>query len=242
VLYGDPPQEVQGNYLLDQILGAEMVFTGSPDRTELDARILAEAERLRTLGFRPYVISRGGASPLGCLGYVVAALELAAQLQQLQIKPDYVILATGSCGTQAGLLVGSKCLKLDYCLWGMTVSRPRQECIERIENLSAAAAELLELDCTVETEDVMVNDDYIGDGYGEVTQEDIEAIQWVARTEGIFLDPVYTGKAMAGLIGLIRQGKIGPNDTVVFLHTGGSPALFAHASRFLINSADQTPK
>jgi D-cysteine desulfhydrase len=229
VFHGFRPSEPQGNFLLDELLGAEIIFTNNPDRSQLDDCILAEGERLKAEGRKPYLIGRGGASPLGSIGYVVASLEILSQLLELQLQPDYMFCATGSCGTQAGLLVGTKWLQPGYRLCGITVSRPRQECEDRIKTLASEAAIILGLELNLSADDIVVYDDYIGQGYGIPSPEGIEAIRLVARTEGIFLDPVYSGKAMAGLIDLIRTNKIGPNKTVLFLHTGGAPNLFPHA-------------
>ena len=230
VLHGARPSETQGNLLLDELMGAQIIFTNNPDRSQLDERIRVEGEQLRVAGHKPYVIGRGGASALGCAGYVAASLEIVSQLIALSLQPDYLWCATGSCGTQAGLLVGAKWLQAGYRLHGVTVSRPRPECLARIERLFSETAALLELKLELSSDDIQVDDDYIGPGYGSPTPACIEAIQLVAQTESIFLDPVYSGKAMAGLIDWIRRGKIGADETVLFLHTGGAPSLFAHAS------------
>lgn len=233
VLHGSRPPQTQGNLLLDELLGAEVVFTGDPDRAGLDNRILAEAERLTAAGRRPYVIGRGGASALGSIGYVAATLEILDQCRQQQQSFDYLFCATGSCGTQAGLLAGARWLQPGYQVQGITVSRPRQECLGRLEKLAGEALNLLDLGLEVRREEIVVHDDYIGAGYGIASPAGLEAIRLVAQTEGIFLDPVYSGKAMAGLIDQIRQGHIGRRHKVLFLHTGGAPSLFAYASDFL---------
>jgi D-cysteine desulfhydrase len=235
VFHGARPPETQGNLLLDELLGAELVFTNNPDRTRLDGQIAAEVERLRAAGRRPYLIGRGGASPLGSVGYVAASLEILTQLVELNLQPDYLFCATGSCGTQAGLVAGARWLQPGYRVWGVTVSRPRPECLVRVEQLALETAALLGLKLDLAAGDIVVEDDYIGPGYGIPTPECVQAIQLVARTEGIFLDPVYSGKAMAGLIDLIRRGRLGPQETVLFLHTGGAPSLFAHAPVLIEN-------
>lgn len=233
VLHGSRPPEIQGNLLLDELLGAEVIFTDNPDRSQLDARIVAEAERLEREGRRPYVIGRGGASGLGSVGYVAASLELLAQLVEQKLQFDYLVCATGSCGTQAGLSVGAKWLQPGYQILGITVSRPRPECLARIEKLAQEAITLLGLNLALSPDDIRVNDDYIGPGYGIPTSAGIEAIRLVAQTEGIMLDPVYSGKAMAGLIDLIRRGQIKRQHRVLFLHTGGAPSLFAYHSALI---------
>lgn len=234
VMYGDPPAEVQGNYLLDRLAGAEIVFTGSADRSSVEAALEEVTDELRRRGRRPYTIPRGGASPLGSVGYVQCALELEVQCVDLGEHVDHLVCATGSCGTQAGLWLGGSWLQAPYRIWGITVSRPREECIARVETLARGAAELLELSPPPPSQRPVVLDAYLGPGYAVETPEAIEAIRLAARTEGLYLDPVYTGKAMAGLIDLIRRGEIGSQETVVFLHTGGAPGLFAHAAALAV--------
>jgi len=229
VMHGSRPTEVQGNLLLDQLLDVEIRFTNSPDRALVDERIEEVGEELRRAGRRPYVIPRGGASPLGTLGYVECVRELEAQLEAMKVEPQWLVVATGACGTQAGLLAGSKLSGAPYRVLGVTVSRPVGECETRVRRLATEAARLTGHSLALEPSDVVVRDGFIGPGYGVPSQEGIEAIRLLARTEGIFLDPTYTGKAMAGLVSEIRSGVIGKDETVVFIHTGGEPALFAHA-------------
>jgi len=222
------PAETQGNLLLDELLGVELRFTNNPDRRLVDAKIEETAEELRRSGRRPYVIPRGGASALGAFGYVECVRELSAQLKAMDVHPDWLVLATGACGTQAGMIAGAKIFGAPYSVLGITVSRPVEECIQRIMRFAIETAHLAGLAIEVQPEDVLVQDGFIGPGYGIPTPEGAEAIRLVARNEGVFLDPTYTGKAMAGLIAEIRSGHILREETVVFLHTGGEPALFAH--------------
>lgn len=229
VMYGDAPEVVQGNYLLDQLAGAEIVFTGSADRSSVDEALEGVAADLRGRGRRPYIIPRGGASPLGSAGYVACALELESQRIAQRVHVDHLVCAVGSSGTIAGLALGASWLQAPYRIWGISVSRPRAECLARIEALSTATAERLGL-IPPPLKTPVVLDDYLGPGYGIVTPDAAAAIRLVARTEGIFLDPVYTGKAMAGLIDLVRRGDIRHGETVLFLHTGGAPGLFPHAT------------
>jgi len=228
VMHGARPAESQGNLLLDELLGAALRFTNHPDRARVDTLIEAVAAELRQAGRRPYVIPRGGASALGALGYVDFVRELAAQLRAAAVRPSALALAVGSCGTQAGLLAGAKIEQAPYRILGFTVSRPVAECVERVRRFAVEAARLIGCEITIGPEEVVVRDGFIGPGYGIPTPEGVEAIRLVARSEGVFLDPTYTGKAMAGLIGEIRAGRIGKDETVVFLHTGGEPGLFAH--------------
>jgi D-cysteine desulfhydrase len=240
VMHDSRPAETQGNLLLDELLGVQLRFTNDPDRSLVDVEIESVAQELRHAGRRPYVIPRGGASALGALGYVECVREMDAQARALNVRPDWVVLATGACGTQAGLIAGTKIYDAPYRVLGITVSRPVAECVERVGRIAAESAQLAGHALRLGAEEVRVRDGFIGPGYGIPTPEGVEAIRLVARTEGVFLDPTYTGKGMAGLIAEIRSGRIGKEETVVFVHTGGEPALFAHAAR-LIHGAPSVP-
>ncbi|MFQ5616723.1 MAG: D-cysteine desulfhydrase family protein, partial [Anaerolineales bacterium] len=229
VMHGSRPAESRGNLLLGELLDVEMQFTNSPNRSLVDTKINEVADELRQSGQRPYVIPRGGATPLGALGYVECVREMDEQLTAMGVRPDWVALATGSCGTQAGLLAGAKIYGAPYRVLGVTVSRPAAECRQRIERFARQAVELAgHTRPVILPDDIIVRGDFIGPGYGIPTPECIAAIRLVARTEGLFLDPTYTGKGMAGLIEEIRSGRIGKGETLIFLHTGGEPGLFAH--------------
>jgi len=230
VLSGTRPSKANGNLLLNQLLDAKLVFTGNPDRSYIDNYIEDEAERLRGKGESPYMIRRGGVSSLGCIGYVSAAVEICSQLQSLNLNPDILLCATGCGVTQAGLLVGFKLMGLNCRLYGITVSRSRDECIAYIKQLINETEDVLGLDSRVKNDEIFVFDEYIGEGYSVPTSEGIDAIHLVAQTEGIFLDPIYTGKAMAGLTDLIKKDLIGSDNTVIFLHTGGSPSIFSNST------------
>ena len=230
VLSGTRPSKANGNLLLNQLLDAKLVFTGNPDRSYIDNYIEDEAERLRGKGESPYMIRRGGVSSLGCIGYVSAAVEICSQLQSLNLNPDILLCATGCGVTQAGLLVGFKLMGLNCRLYGITVSRTRDECIAYIKQLINETEDVLGLDSRVKNDEIFVFDEYIGEGYSVPTSEGIDAIRLVAQTEGIFLDPIYTGKAMAGLTDLVKKDLIGSDKTVIFLHTGGSPSIFSNST------------
>ena len=230
VLSGTRPSKTNGNLLLNQLLDAKLVFTGNPDRSYIDNYIEDEAERLRGKGESPYMIRRGGVSSLGCIGYVSAAVEICSQLQSLNLNPDILLCATGCGVTQAGLLVGFKLMGLNCRLYGITVSRSRDECIAYIKQLINETEDVLGLDSRVKNDEIFVFDEYIGEGYSVPTSEGIDAIRLVAQTEGIFLDPIYTGKAMAGLTDLVKKDLIGSDKTVIFLHTGGSPSIFSNST------------
>lgn len=229
-----PTPELTGNLLLDRVLGADVHLVPASDDPRLPFGREAEKvdELVSTLtarGKRPYVIPVGGSSAFGALGYVVGTLELVSQLVALGATADYLYFASGSRGTQAGLTLGARALNATYQLRGVAVSGGEAEKIMRASRVANEAAGLLGIDVRVTEQEVTTDQGYIGEAYGVPTPGCLDAIGLVARTEGIFLDPVYSGKAMAGLIDHIRTGRIGPADTVVFLHTGGTPALFAHA-------------
>jgi 1-aminocyclopropane-1-carboxylate deaminase/D-cysteine desulfhydrase-like pyridoxal-dependent ACC family enzyme len=218
---------VEGNERLTRLLGAEVQYTGDPDRASVDRRIDDVVANLRSSGRRPYAIPRGGASPLGVLGYVWAARELAEQCAACHLTPQAVFLATGSGGTQAGLLAGCRALALPWRVEGFTVSRTVHEAHARVLALAHGALERLHLAPSISSDDVIVHDGVIGAGYGIPTRAGAAAIRRVAETEGIFLDPTYTGKAVAGLMAHIQDGRLRRDETIIFVHTGGEPALLA---------------
>lgn len=221
VFYGEPyPGGPDGNGVLVDLAGAQVTYTGDAERSSVDLWLQRVAARLEREGRTPYVIPRGGATALGCAGYLRASLELAAQLEQLGVAPARVVLATGSCGTQAGLELGARWLQASYRVTGVTVSRPRAECLDRVRRLAAGCAELVGLHGLATDPEVL--DGYLGPGYGKPTDEGWAATKLLAQTEGLVLDPVFTSKAMAALLDLARDGR----EPVVFWHTGGAPTAF----------------
>ncbi len=224
VCYGTD-EASEGNMRLHRWLGVDVRFTGSAARTSVDAGIEAVGAELRAVGRRPYLVPRGGATPLGALGYVRASTELAAQLAALGERPTGLWLATGSCGTQAGLVAGAA-LTGDPCrVRGVTVSRPVPECRDRVRALAAGAAALAGVGAAISEPEVLGG--WIGSGYGAPSAEGQAAARLAAQTEGVFLDPVFGAKAMAALIAECRAGRVcGPQ---VFLVSGGAPTLFAGA-------------
>jgi D-cysteine desulfhydrase family pyridoxal phosphate-dependent enzyme len=229
---------IQGNLLLDRLLGAELHFI-PPNPNPLIATGDDEAAKvaevtgaLETRGERPSVIPVGGSGGVGVLGYVTATLEMAGQLFDMGESPGRLYYASGSRGTQAGLTLGAKLYGVPYRLFGIAVSGGEPEKTARALRIANEAADLLGFSTRLRDEDLTTDQEYLGTGYGIPTTGSLEAILLLARTEGIFLDPVYTAKAMAGMIDHIRRGLIPPGDSVVFLHSGGTPALFAHTSDF----------
>ena len=225
-----PAYETGGNVLFDRLFGAELRFV-APD-TDMDAACAELAEAMRSGGARPYYIPGGGSNPVGALGYVNAALELLQQANDLGLRIDCVVHATGSTGTQAGLLCGLEGANAGIDVLGISVRRPAAAQEEAVYQLAGATAEYVGIRGRLERARVRANGDYVGPGYGVPTEATIEAIRLAALHEGLLLDPVYSGKAMAGLIDLCRKGFFTRGQNVVFLHTGGAAALFAYESDF----------
>jgi D-cysteine desulfhydrase len=226
VYYGQPVPAT-GNLLLAEFSGARITFTGNPDRASVDAGVAEVADELRRAGRTPCVLPRGGATAVGALGYARASLELAEQLLATGLRPRQLWLATGSGGTQAGLLTGVRWLRLPYDVVGVTVSRAAAECVRQVGELAAGVEALLGT-CAHENGDVTVLDGFLGPGYGIPSAAGAEAGNVVAHAEGVFLDPVFGAKAMAALMSasssaVDNHGAAGP---VIFLVTGGVPTLF----------------
>ncbi|MEL6543017.1 MAG: D-cysteine desulfhydrase [Myxococcota bacterium] len=218
-----------GNVFLDRLFGAKT--RSVPKGTDMNAAMEELAEELREDGEVPYVIPGGGSNPIGALGYVGCALELITQANAEGIVIDRVIHATGSAGTQAGLLVGLKATSSGVPVLGIGVNAPREKQEEKVFDLASATAELVGAPGVVQRSDVVANCDYVGAGYGVTTDGMREALLMLARLEGLLFDPVYSGKGLAGMIDLIRRGEIGPEETVVFIHTGGSAGLFGYVDQ-----------
>jgi D-cysteine desulfhydrase family pyridoxal phosphate-dependent enzyme len=229
ILAGDAPEEPKGNVILDYLLGARLFWAGDLDYYGLERAIEAEVDRQTRSGRRPYLAPVGGASVKGTLGYVRAGLELTTQLPDV----DLVVTADGSGGTHAGL-VGA--LGDHRRVLGVDAGT-RPDLDERVPELATRAAAAAGR--TAPVGDVQVDHDRIGTGYGAPTDDCLEALELAARTEGLILDPVYSGKALAGLIAAVHDGRIAPDDRVVFVHTGGTPALFAGPYGRWIASADR---
>jgi L-cysteate sulfo-lyase len=227
--YG-PTYETAGNVLLDRLLGAELRFV-APD-SDMDAACAGLAEEIRARGGKPYYIPGGGSNPVGALGYVNAALELLQQANDLGVRIDGVVHATGSTGTQSGLVCGLEGANAGIDVLGVCVRRPAVAQEEAVYETASATAEYLGIKRGLERARVRANGDYVGPGYGVPTAATIDAIRLAAEHEGLLLDPVYSGKAMAGLIDLCRNGFFTRGQTVVFLHTGGAAALFAYERDF----------
>lgn len=226
-----PP--VAGNLLLDKLYGSEIRLVPSIDpmlAVGQDEAVVADvvAEE-RAAGRVPYVIPVGGSSGVGVCGYIGGTAELVDQLREARITPSRLYYASGSRGTQAGLTLGAKLCAAPYRVYGVAVSAGEPEKIERAKRIANEAAALLQLPERLERENLFTDQNFIGEGYGIPTREGLEAIALFARREAILLDPCYTSKAAAAMIRHIRHGEIGPDQTIVFLHTGGMPALFTES-------------
>ncbi len=220
-----------GNNFLFHLLGVEAVKV-VPGGADMLKEMEAVAAELAAMGRKAYVIPGGGSNEIGATGYVACAEEILAQSFDKGISFDYIVTTSGSAGTHAGLLTGFFGNNSNIPVIGINISRKRDVQTELVYNLAQATAKRVGLRQPIPREAVNCIDEYVGPGYSLPTAEMVEAVEMVARLEGILLDPVYTGKAMAGLIGLIRKGYFKKSDKVLFVHTGGSPALFAYAETF----------
>ena len=216
----------QGNLLLDTLAGVDLEIVDVPFGPELDVVKYELADRLKTEGMKPYVVASPRSTALAAVAFAWCIAEIAQQQQALGIEADWIYTSSVG-GTQAGLVLGTKALDLKMKPFGIAPIRWENK-HERLRTAANDAADILGLETRVTDADIQNTDDYVGQAYGYLTPECIDALKRVVKTEGIFLDPVYTAKAMACLIDHIQQGKLGRDDTVIFLHTGGTPALFAY--------------
>ena len=221
-----------GNYFLFQLLGAEKI-TVAPGGSDMTGKLEEAADEALAEGRKPYVIPGGAATPLGALGYVCCAQELLDQAAESQIRIDHVVCASGSGGTQAGLVTGFWAARSDAAVTGISVRRKKDEQVQVVHNLALQTAALADIGDNIPRESIVCFDEYIGPGYSVPTVGMVEAVKLLSRTEALLLDPVYTGKAMAGLIDLVRTGHFRESENVVFVHTGGTPALFAYMDTIL---------
>lgn len=224
--------KASGNNLLFHVLGAEKLYVVEGG-TDMAREMQKIADSLRTCGRNPYIIPGGGCNEIGGLGYVACAQEMQQQLFEMGLDIDNIIVTSGSSGTHAGVLTGVIGQNSNIPVTGIGINRKKPLQVAAVHGLCCKLSSLLGLKNTPTKEDVVVFDDYIGDGYSISTKEMIEAVKLVARMESILLDPVYTGKAMAGMIDLIKKGYFNGAKKILFLHTGGSPALYAYAKEFL---------
>lgn len=226
----DPNYNTNGNVLLDHLHGA--TTSKRAGGMDMAAEMELVAQRLRNEGRKVYIIPGGGSNPTGALGYVNCAFELVSQANDRGLVIDHIVTATGSAGTQGGLITGLKAINAGIPLLGIGVRAPREKQEEAVFNLAVRTAEKLGCPSVVARGDVVADSSYVGAGYGIPREDTLEAIRLFAQLEGILLDPVYSGKGAAGLIDYIRKGRFTKGQRVVFLHTGGSAALFGYDAVF----------
>ncbi len=230
VLRGSPPPEVTGNLLLDHLLGAQIRWAGDRSREEVMADV---AEELREQGHRPYVIPIGGSNAVGAVGYALAMWELQDQLSALDAPIRHIFVSSSSGGTHAGLMAGAYLTGFEGVIHGISNDRSANTLRPCLAEIATQALQRLGVPHAFQSQDFVVHDEYLGEGYGVVTEEDVRAIRLVARTEGILLDPVYTARVMSALVDMVRRGEIHRDEGVLFWHTGGFPSLFAHTKVLL---------
>lgn len=227
--FNDADYRANGNVLLDDLHGATREERGPG--LDMNAEMEGVAEAWRAKGKKVYAIPGGGSNPTGALGYVNCAYELVGQANDRSLRIDRIVTATGSAGTQAGLIVGLKAIHAGIPLQGFGVRAPKEKQEENVFRLACATAEKIGAAGCFARGDVVADCSYVGEGYGLPRADTVEAIRMFAALEGILLDPVYSGKAAAGLIDWARKGRFAKGERVVFLHTGGAAGLFGYAGR-----------
>ncbi|ARD43120.1 D-cysteine desulfhydrase family protein [Colwellia sp. PAMC 21821] len=230
VLGGQEPEKSDGNLLLDKIFGCKIHWSGTNRKGEDIPEIV---EQLKKTGKKPYVVPYGGSNELGALAFLEAFKELESQRQNINASFTHIVFASSSGGTHAGLMLGNKIFKSSYKVVGINIDKGETDKVpfnQYIVSLANNTAKLIGENLNFSDTDLILNADYVGEGYGVIGALENEAISMTAQTEGILLDPVYTGRAMGGLIDMIRTGKIKKTDSVLFWHTGGAPALFAYSN------------
>jgi len=239
VLSGEKPEGLTGNLLLDEVLGCEYLFL--PDfmdpskHDEMRLAVFNVVQDLTEKGRSVYMIPPGGSTPLGDLGYYLAAVEMFEQAREIGVRIDRIFVAMGTGGTQAGLLAGVKCLDMPAKVIGIAVNKEgslEELGLPPIDVVANEVGELVGKRANASPEDAIVDYNYYGETYGKATPDCIEAIRLVARLEGIFLEPTYTGKAMAGMIDMVRKGRFRKDENIVFMHTGGYPGIFPYGEAF----------
>lgn len=227
--------ETTGNVLFDQMFGTSLEFR--PAGLDMNAEAMAVTEKLAAAGRKPYFIPGGGSNEIGALGYVSCAYELLDQIKANNLDVGWIVLATGSAGTHAGMLAGLHAAGSTIPVMGISVRQPEEKQIAAVHKLAVLTSAQL-TDTPLGVEKVIVDDGYVGAGYGQPTQGTLDAINLIARREGLLFDPVYSGKGLAGMIGLAGQNFFESDKDVIFLHTGGAAALFAYGNQLAENAAN----
>lgn len=225
----DDAYKTSGNVLLDRIFGANIREV--PNGSDMNAVMDELATEIRTKGHKPYVIPGGGSNPIGALGYIDCAMEFLAQANRESVVIEQVVHATGSAGTQAGLVVGLQAMNSKIPLLGIGVNAAKAEQEEKVFKLAEETAAYVGVPGCIDREDIVANCDYVGDGYGIPTKEMNDAVMLLAQLEGLLFDPVYSGKGLAGMIDLIQKGEFSETKNLLFIHTGGVAGLFGYSSQ-----------
>lgn len=229
LLKGEKPKISNGNLFLDYLFGANVQWTD--DSISINA-LMNMSDQLKQQNKKPYVITVGGSNSIGALGYVNAMIELDQQIKKAGLNIDHIVFATCSGGTHAGLVVGAKLTNFKGIIHGIQIAKMDDFLLSPYEkhlaNLANETAQLMNFEASFSENDFIVNPNYLGNGYAVITQNEKNAIDLMAKKEGILLDPVYSGRAFGGLIDLINKKIFKKNETVLFWHTGGQPALFAY--------------
>lgn len=233
VLRGKPDSETDGNLFIDRLMDADVRFISSSDYRDRRMEIMESIKReLELKGFKPYIIPEGASNGIGAFGYYNAMFEIASQEKEMGVKFDAVCIAVGSGGTYAGLLLGNKVLNNDAKIYGVNVSDNEEYFKNRIHDILEASNSYLDIKYEFQKDEINIIDGYVGRGYALSRPEEIEFIRDFAKLEGIILDPVYTGKAMYGLVNEIKKGRLREHKNVLFIHTGGLLGLFPQKDLF----------
>jgi D-cysteine desulfhydrase family pyridoxal phosphate-dependent enzyme len=230
VLSGEAPDFITGNLLLDQIL--DVKIHRARDSVERKALMLKVEEELRAKGKNPYMIPTGGSTSVGALGYLNCVFEITKQSKELEVDFNHLIHSTGSGGTQSGLLIGKELYSPDLEILGINVGDPTERLQKEIKEIIKDFSKDWGLELMIGDEEIKILEGYFGEGYGIPTQEMIDMVKLMAKLEGVFLDPVYTGKAIVGLVDLIKSDVIPKDNNVLFLHSGGGPSIFNYKDIF----------
>jgi D-cysteine desulfhydrase len=232
VLFGEDSPVVDGNLFLNKLVGAGIKYIPQNRYEELKAIMIEVSSQLKKEGRRPYIIPEGASNELGVWGYIKASLEMKKQLEKMKVKIDKIVTAVGSGGTYAGLFLGSKIFDWEVQIYGINVKDTAQIFIDRIYELMMLTKEKFKLNVDLEKEEIQIIDGYVGEGYAKSKKEELDLIRSMAENTGIILDPVYTGKAMYGLLDQLRKEKFPKGERILFLHTGGGFGLFPVKEKF----------
>jgi len=233
ILAGEKNETIDGNYLINKLLGATIKIIDKTEFKERIDEIMKEAkEKLESEGYSPYIIPLGASNGIGTFGYFEAMQEIYKQEKGMGIKFDAIVHANGSGGTYAGLFLANKLLKMNREIYGISVSSDKEFFKEKISNILKSSFEIISQNIEFENDEIKIIDEYVGKGYGESREEEINFIKKFAELEGIILDPVYTGKAMYGLINEIKNGNMGEHKNILFIHTGGIYSIFSKKHLF----------